>query len=255
MPLEVGIFRILLKLPAHTQALIESTANACDFVFGGQLRSLFAVGALLHPARPDRFQAPELIALVGTLQQDDLTQLAKRAGPTMQRGIRLRVLTERELHGATDVFALELADWKARHWVLRGDPGLEQLEIAPSHLRHSIEEQLRALGRRMRNRVLAGLGTRGRRDDERGAVAAGIERFVVISHHLVALVDGTAPAEETAGIERLGVLASADPAAVLAQLEEHRSRAGLKSPVGALAAFAPFLDDIIEWCDGLEVSP
>jgi hypothetical protein len=240
-------------LPPPTRGLIERTVQALEKTLGPQLESALLIGAAMNPARHDRVRAPEILAIVADAAARDLLPLCRGLSGVMRRGARVRVLTRRELVRSCDVFALEIADWKARHRTLSGADPLQDLAICRADLRRSIEQELRGLSRRIRNRVLAGLATRERRDDPHQAVLDGIDRLEVAAFHALQLLHETPPAEEAALLRRLAQRADADAEPLLQWIARIRQGEADFDPAQALQALLAVVGPAAELIDGLKI--
>ena len=239
-------------LPGRTARLIEETVLRLEGTLGQDLVAAFLVGVSLSPARQGRERSPEIVALCTDRSLGDVARLGRALAPVMRKGARLRLLTESELRGSCDVFALELSEWKARHCLLHGADPLTALTISRADLRHSLETELRGLSRRMRNRVLTGLATDRHRDDPQQAVLDGIERLVVISRHALALLGGDDTAEDDALLRELAVRAGADPDPLLRHLFQIR-HAGKVDPAEVLAALLQVVQPAAAFIDALRI--
>jgi hypothetical protein len=240
-------------LPAKALSSIDAARAALERCLGDTLESVFIVGAALNPARGDRGQAPELIAIVRADYLSKMATLAEALSGPMKSGVRVRLVTSEELERAADVFALEMAEWKARHRLLHGSDVLAKVTVNPEHLRHSLELELRGLSRRIRNRVLAGIAAGPTRDDPARAVRDGVDRLLVAAHHLLVLADGSAPAEEPALVAALASKLAVDGerfAAVRAAVREGKRP---PAPLDALAAVMELSDAASRWIDRWEV--
>jgi hypothetical protein len=239
-------------LPKPAASLIEATASALERALGKELEALFLVGAAMTPARQDRSRAPELVAIVAPRALDRLGALADALRPAMREGARVRVLSSRELERSCDVFTLEIADWRARHLLLRGKDPFGALAWTRADLRRSLETEVRGLSRRLRNRVLTGLATDGQRDDAARAIVDGLERLVTIAHHALDLLGDAPPSEEDALLRAIALRADANVEPLLALRK--RARAGEKlDPLPALATLLVVIDAVAELVDRLEI--
>jgi hypothetical protein len=239
-------------LPAKTLAAIEGAKGAIERVLAGQLTALSIVGAALNPARGDRAQAPELLAVVRGDYLGKMGALSEALAPSMRAGVRVRLLTTEEVERAADVFALEFSEWKARHRMLVGADPFAGVTVKRAHLRHAIELEARGLSRRIRNRVLAGLAAGPTRDDPSQAIRDGVDRFLVIAHHALALVGEPLVAEEQAMLDAVGRCSGADVRALGALLGAVRSGRAIAEPIAALGALITASDGVARWVDGLE---
>lgn len=236
-------------LDDKTNRLLSTAVEALEKSLGKGLESALLIGTAMNPARGDRARAPEILVVATAASLDDLSKLAAALGPAMRDGVRLRVLTPRDLERSRDVFALEIAEWRARYRVLAGRDVLEAVTLEAKDLRHGLETELRGLMRRMRNRVLTGLTTK--RDDPREALVAGYDRLLVASYHLLRLEEREPPAEEPAILRAVGELVKADPTPLLAHLATARTGSGKLDPLSALAALLAFTEAVTEHVDAM----
>lgn len=242
-------------LPAKLRRHIADAVLGVREVFGERLGAVLLVGAAATPARQDRGRGALLVVLVDELPTADVGRLAQAARGPMQHGVRIRTLTTDELARSTDVYALEVADWRDRHLRLAGDDPFEGLTIAPRDLRHSLEAAARGLRRRARNKLLTALASPGRRGDGSDAVGELLERLLTVAHHGLALAGVEPPNEERALLDALAETIDASPNAVHTALHELRARGALTEPLAALTDTGPFVDALCDWIDQLEVEP
>lgn len=239
-------------LDAKTNALLARATEVLEKTLGKGLEAALLIGTAMNPTRGDRTRAPEILVLASETSIEDLSRLASALGPVMRDGVRVRVLTPRDLARSLDVFALEIAEWKARHRVLFGADPLEKVELAPKDLRHGIEMELRGLTRRIRNRVLTGLATK--RDDPREALVAGYDRLLVASFHLLELAGRERPTDEPEILRAVGELAKVDAKPLLTHLVTLRSGAGKVDPLPVSSALLAFAEALTEHVDTMGAS-
>lgn len=239
-------------LPQRTLRLIDRTVQILVASLKQDLAAAILVGAAMNPARHDRARAPEIVAFTSDTVLEDLAALARPLSEVMSAGVRVRLLTRGELRGSCDVFALEIAEWQARHQRLHGEDLLAGLVVTPRHLRHALETELRGLSRRIRNRVLAGLATETR-DDPRQAVLDGIDCLVVASHHGLSLLGQAPPAEEAELLRAFAARAGADAEPLLRHLAAVRQGATSFAPAAVLAALLQVVHPATELIDKLEL--
>lgn len=239
-------------LPARTLAAIETAKSAIERALGSQLTALSIVGAALNPSRGDRAQAPELLAVVSGDYFAKMGALSEALAPSMRAGVRVRLLTSEEVERAADVFALEFSEWKSRHRMLVGADPFAKVEVAPEHLRHSIELELRGLSRRIRNRVLAGIAAGPTRDDPSQAIRDGVDRLLVIAHHVLALDRDEPVNDEAAMLQALHARCSVETEPLRAVLATVRSGKPVAAPIDALRALVTVSDGLAKWVDRWE---
>ena len=233
---------------------MERTVASLQSVFGAKLEGALLVGAAMSPAHQHRGRAPEIVAVV-TDGGQDLGAVARGLHGPMSEGARLRLLTRRELERSCDVFALEIAEWKARHHLLHGEDVLAGLTVHRADLRRGLETELRGLGRRIKNRVLTGLATDGKRDDPHQAIVDGIDRLVVAAHHSLVLLGASPPPEEPATLRALAAKAGADAEPLLGHLARLRGGETRFDALEVLVALLALVEPAIELVDGLAVEP
>ena len=238
-------------LPARSWQLVERSVAALREALGERLAAAVLVGTAANPAHQHRARAPEILAVVGDGALDAAALARGLRGP-MGDGARVRLVSRRELARSCDVFALEVAEWKARSLLLFGDDPFAALEVRPADLRHGLETELRGLGRRIKNRVLTGLATGEKRDDPRQAVIDGVDRLVVVAHHALLLLGADPPHDEPALVRALAERAKADAEPLLAELA--RVRAGERiDPAQALEALLAVVEPATTLVDELTV--
>jgi hypothetical protein len=239
-------------LPRRTNDLIEAGVTALDRALGAALESAILVGDAMNPARGDRARAPEIVAIVSASVARDVAKLAEAVGPVMKSGLRVRVITDEEARRATDVFALEMSEWKDRHLLLAGADLVGPLTVSPRDLRASIELELRALARRIRNRVLTGIATE--RDDATAALVAGYDSFLVAAHHALPLFGETAPSDEPGLARAVSKRVGGDPARFLEALAALRAGRTVPSEARAYMALMDLVEPLTAAVDALEVA-
>lgn len=233
-------------LPKRTQDRILVAASDVERALGDALICLALVGAAVHPDRTDRAQTPELLVIATSIDNDALHRLAKEAKDSMRSGIRLRVMSEEELKGSTDVFALELAEYRARHVLISGEDLLADLELDEGDLRHSLEQGLRSLARQMRNRVLAAaVHGPASRVDPNHATRQGLNRFTVLARHSMRLLGHEPPASDVKLIRFVSDLMRVDGAKLLQDMVSLRSGQQLSDPLLAVAHLLVVLNPLI----------
>jgi hypothetical protein len=239
-------------LPSSTVELVDRTTAALQRGLGGALSSAFLVGNAMNPARADRARAPEIVAVA--IPPVSLGKLSEELRAPMTAGARVRLLLEDELSSSADVFALEVAEWKARHLVLVGDDPLASITPTRADLRRGIETELRGLTRRARNRVLTGISTDRGRDDPFDGVVGGYDRLLVSAYHTLRLLDVQSSATERAIVLAIAEQCGASSDAFLRELDVIR-RGGRFEPLRALEVLLGFAEPLTELVDGLEVGP
>jgi hypothetical protein len=240
-------------LPAKTHDAIRTVKDALERTLGPALEALVLVGAAANPARGDRAQHPELVAVVTADYLAKMGPLAEALAGPMKAGVRVRLVTREELERGADVFTLETAEWKARHRLLHGADPFANVTWKPEDLRRSLELDLRGLSRRIRNRVLAGLAGGPALDDPRGAIRDGLDRLLVAAHHLLVLTGTEPPVDERALLDALAKKVSVDGTALSGVLVAIREAKHPPAALDSLSGLLSVVDHAARWVDAWEV--
>lgn len=239
-------------LPSKTVALLERAAKQGKMALGERLVAALLVGSALHPERPGRAQHPELLLVTEPLHIEMLEQLAEALEHSRRAGVRLRVVTRDELLHGADVFALELAEWKTRHWLLAGEDVLNLVRIEPRHLRHALEFKVRGVGRRLRTRCLAGLAHDRGLASARTAVQDALDTLLIVAHHTLAWHGDDPPAADADCLRALGTSLHLDVTAAITLVERIQQQGTVGDVRRALATLLPFIDQLAQVVDALE---
>jgi hypothetical protein len=238
-------------LPESTRDRIDQTVDEITRAMGDHVEAIALVGAAVHPERHDRARMPELLVVASETSAKDLHALAELVHDSMKDGVRLRVLTRDELERSADVFTIEVAEYKAQHVLLAGSDPFDDVSWSDADMRRSVEQGLRGLGRRVRNRVLSGLGTDGQRDDPQFAVAQGIDRFVVLARHALVLIGEPAPNREGDVIDAVGDKLGVKTKPLREHLTRIRKGRQLGDPLDAVVDLLNVLQPLVERIDAL----
>lgn len=206
----------------------------------------------MHPERAQRAQRPETLFVVRELPVSAIGPLSRALKPLIREGLRPRIVTQREIERGADVFALELAEWKARHWLIEGTDPFAAIEIHPADLRHAIEFNLRGLGRRLRNRVLVSMATSDGQQEASRAVLDALDSLTIVAYHTLVWLEDKAPPLDSDVLRRLGTVLTADVDAVITVLEDVRRDGTVRDPIAAVAAVLPLVEAITDAVDRLD---
>lgn len=161
------------------------------------------------------------------------------------------LLSESEVRGSTDCFAIEFQDIKERHRVLYGEDQVADLVIDRRFYRAQVEHDLRAKLLRLRQKASGMLSDKNLL---RRLLADSVSTFAVLLRHALAL-HGV-----EAGPGRRGVVEAARqtfgmdprPFATLLDLREKRVRPRDVEPVALLGAYLESIGTVIDAVDRLE---
>lgn len=243
-------------LPEKTRGLLKAAVDTIGRALTDNLRAVALVGPAARPERPDRARAPELVVVVGNLDVVEVDQLGRAIGPLAKQGLRTRLLTEEELATSTDVFTLEAADWRAHHHLLFGEDPFAALTWTREDLRRSLETNLRALRRRLRNRVLGGLARapKGDKGDEVSrAIVDAVDALSIVVEQALPLGGRDAPGTEAARLSAFAALVDADLSALEAVTGQVR-RGERLDVLAALGTLDAALLAAVRWIDAWEAA-
>lgn len=240
-------------LPARTQKLIETAAARLEDGLGNHLDSVVLVGAAMHKEREDRARAPELIAIVDDIDTEAIDRLSRTLAPSFKDNLRIRILTKDEVHDSCDVFTLEAADWRLHHYAVRGEDPFAELEWTNDDMRRSLETNLRALNRRLRNRVLTGLAREARRAEVERAVIDAVDALAVAADHALRLAGREVLESEADRFAAFGTLIDADTTTLVNVVGNIRRRERIEV-LPSLDALAAVIRRAVAWIDRFEVN-
>lgn len=224
------------------RVLLRSALDAIVRGLGEKVRAVMMVGPAVPPARHEGASALELLIVVSELPVPALSNLAHQASDALGAGVRMRLLTERELLRSADVFTLELAEARSRHVLLHGSEPFDDLYFTAEELRRSIEQALRRLARELRQMVLAAVGDPAAGGCARQQVEEAVDGIAVVAAHAFSGAEPPRAACELELIRGLAERAQIDPNPLLQWV--HRLRAGepVDDPVPLLAELLAFVE-------------
>lgn len=253
--LSCGTVPTLDWLPDPQARAVDAVAEAVARGAGEKLIAVALVGSWVPPVRPTVAERPELLVVLQELPLFVLGNLAHQVRQASEtEGVRVVVMTERELLRATDVFTLELADYAARHHLVAGRDPLGDLHFTSGELRLAIERRLRFLARDIRETMLTGTWQKGRLRDVGSVLRDGFEQLFVVAHHL-AVLDGVPPADDEAGlVAALAARASLEPEALLETLRRLGEAERFPRPVESLGELLELVDGATGVVDAMGVA-
>ena len=161
------------------------------------------------------------------------------------------LLTEQEVAGSTDCFAIEFHDIKAQHRVLHGKDVIAPLGIDNSFYRAQVEHDLRAKLLRLRQKAAGMLSDA---DMLRRLMADSLSTFCVLFRHALSLTGAAAPMEKREVIAQAGRAFGFDtqPFDKLLDLREERIKPRDFDPAANLPAYLVGISAAIDAVDRLE---
>jgi hypothetical protein len=222
---------------------------------GEKLVAVALVGSWVPPVRPTMANRPALLVVLDDLPLFVLGNLAHQVRQhEAAEAVRIVVMTERELLRATDVFTLELADYAARHRMVRGRDPLTDLHFTPAELRLALERRLRFLARDVRETMLTGAWQNGRLTDLSSVLRDGLEQLMVVAHHLARLDETTPPEGEEDLLRAVAERAKVAADAILAIREDLASGESFPRPVESLGELLAVVDGAARVVDAMGVA-
>ncbi len=126
--------------------------------FDRNLVGLALYGPVLAPGFDDRHAATSVMVL-GQAELKELRRLGEQGARLGRRGIAAPlVMTPEFIEASRDSFPLELLEIQQNHATLVGRDCFAALELKPEHLRLQCERELKRIGMRMRQGLLAAAG-------------------------------------------------------------------------------------------------
>lgn len=161
------------------------------------------------------------------------------------------LLTEQEVHGCTDCFAIEFHDIKRDHQVLHGKDIVADLEIDDSFYRAQVEHDLRAKLLRLRQKASGMLSDANLM---RRLLLDSISTFCVLFRHALLLHGVAAPARKREVIQaaRQQFTLDAAPFEKLLDIREELVKPREVDPVALFDSYVAGISVVIDAVDRLE---
>ncbi len=163
------------------------------------------------------------------------------------------LMSERELAAATDCFAIEFYDIKARHEILYGSDVIAPLQVEGRYHRAQVEHELRAKVLRLRQKAA---GVLSQKNLLRQLLIDSVSTFCVLFRHALlvcGLEAGTGKREAVARAAEAFHF-DAGPFNKLLDVREGRLKPRELEPVGLLASCLEVVGAVIENVDRMEKS-
>jgi hypothetical protein len=147
--------------PAAVGAALERLKDELTAAAGGNLAGLVLYGGLAR----GRYRPGQSDINVVVLLHDASAAALEAISPALRKawravGVDPLLLTPAEVAGAADAFPTKFLDIKHHHIVLAGTDPFAGLEVSRERVRLTVEQQLRNLLLRLRNRYIALSGDR-----------------------------------------------------------------------------------------------
>jgi hypothetical protein len=161
------------------------------------------------------------------------------------------LLTEAEVTGSTDCFAIEFHDIQKHHQLLYGKDLVTQLAVDDCFYRAQVEHDLRAKLLRLRQKAA---GMLSEPDQFRRLLADSVSTFCVLFRHALTLHGVEAPAKKRDVVHAVSAMFSVDSLAFerLLDIREERVKPREVDPVSVLDAYLQGIEAVIDAVDRLE---
>jgi hypothetical protein len=161
------------------------------------------------------------------------------------------LLTETELAGSTDCFAIEFNDIKRQHVLLYGKDLVSDLAVDHSFYRAQVEHDLRAKLLRLRQKAAGLLSDAALL---RRLLLDSLSTFCVLFRHALALCGEEAPLKKRDVLQRAGARFGFDPLPFerLLDVREERIKPRDAEPAALLAPYLAGIAAVIDAVDRLE---
>jgi hypothetical protein len=122
---------------------------------GPNLKSVILYGSAARHDNTKKYSDINILVLVETLTALVLRQLIPIVKKWEKKGNPApKLMLEKTVKNASDVFPLEFLDIKAAHQILAGSDPFDSLTINPAHLKHQLEFELRGKLFQLRERYI-----------------------------------------------------------------------------------------------------
>jgi hypothetical protein len=161
------------------------------------------------------------------------------------------LLTEAEVAGSTDCFAIEFHDIQRHHKLLYGRDVITPLMVDDCFYRAQVEHDLRAKLLRLRQKAA---GMLSEPDQLRRLLADSVSTFCVLFRHALALHGVEAPVKKRDVVHAVSAMFSVDslPFERLLDIREERVKAREVDPVSVLDTYLRGIETVIDAVDRLE---
>jgi len=238
--------------PATGEALLNQLVEKLRKAYGDALVSVVLYGSAVAGDHQARFSDYNVLCVL-----TEITPAQLAASEEVFRWWREQgspsplLLTEAEVAGSTDSFAIEFHDLLRQHRILFGRDVISSLQIDDSFYRAQVEHELRAKLLRLRQKAAGMLSDP---DLLRRLLADSISTFCVLFRHALILHGEEGPATKRDVIararERFGI--DTQPFERLLDLREERVKARDIDAANLLASYMKGISSVIEAVDRVE---
>jgi hypothetical protein len=232
--------------------LLQQLLDKLQKAYGERLVSVVLYGSAATGEHHEKFSDYNVLCVLSEITPRELA-----AGEAIFRWWREQgspapqLLTEAEVAGSTDCFAIEFHDIQQHHRLLYGKDVVDGLQVDDSFYRAQVEHELRAKMLRLRQK--AG-GMLSESDLLRRLLVDSLSTFCVLFRHALLLHGVDAPARKREVIQLCGQHFGLNPQPfeTLMDVREERVKPRDMEPVSLLASYLEGIARVIEAVDHLE---
>jgi hypothetical protein len=238
--------------PATGEALLNQLVEKLGKAYGDALVSVVLYGSAVAGDQQARFSDYNVLCVLTEITPAQLASSEEVFRWWREQGNPSPLLlTEAEVAGSTDSFAIEFHDLLRQHRILFGRDVISTLHIDDSFYRAQVEHELRAKLLRLRQKAAGMLSDP---DLLRRLLADSISTFCVLFRHALILHGDEGPATKRDVIararERFGI--DTQPFERLLDLREERVKARDVDAANLLASYMKGISTVIEAVDRVD---
>lgn len=234
------------------EKVLEQLVAKLQEAFGDRLVSVVLYGSAAASDHQPKFSDYNVLCVLSQLTRSELAA----SEPIFQwwRGQGSPsplLLSEAEVTGSTDCFAIEFHDIQRHHRILFGKDVVTSLVVDDSFYRAQVEHDLRAKLLRLRQKAA---GMLSEPDQLRRLLADSVSTFCVLFRHALALHGIEPPATKRDVVHAVSAMFSVDSLAFerLLDIREERIKSREVDPVSLLDAYLQGIGVVIDAVDRLE---
>jgi hypothetical protein len=232
--------------------ILDDLRERLTKAFGDQIVSVILYGSAALGSPQGEFSDYNVLCVLRSISTRELAAAEPVVKWWRDKGYPAPVLmTEAEVRGSTDCFAMEFADMKLQHRILQGEDVLTQLEVDTCFYRARVEFELRAKLLRLRQRAA---GILHDSDLLLRLIADSFSTFAVVMRHSLILA-GDPPLFDKADLtqraaDRFGL--NPEPFLTVLAFRQGKKKPREIVPVDLFDAYLKQLETLAEAVDRIE---
>ncbi len=229
--------------------LLDELVGKLKAAAGNNLKAIVLYGSAASGNYHEKHSDLNVLCLVEKAGSAELESLAPVAQWWIRKGHPAPLIfTADELRRSAEVFAIELRDIRDRHQMLLGEDFLAVFEVPMKLHGWQVKRELRSGWLRLRQAILS---APNKRAAQLGIMTASISSFVTLFRHALIALGEPVPENARAVFDRMGALASANPAPfhTILDVREGKQQAGNVEVDGTLRAYLDFVHRVTNEVD------